>query len=165
MPVKSYMLSALKRQLGALSLPALHKVHSAEWLVWEAGAWKAGRGGAPTLQLPAQSKDGPLPHAVGGEALAMTLVRGATLVLGRAPSCDLSVNDATLSSHHLSFVTTPDGQWTVEDLGSTNGTLLNGGKLPPRVPRLLADGVDLEAGSVHFTFHTPEGLWARLKRG
>lgn len=165
MAVKSYMLSALKRQLAGLSPAALHKIHSADWLVWEAGAWKAGRGaGAPTLQLPQQSRDAAASPSGGGEALAMTLVRGATLVLGRAPSCDLSVNDATLSSHHLSFVTTPDGFWTVEDLGSTNGTLLNGARLPPRVPRALADGVELEAGSVHFTFHTADGLWARLRR-
>ncbi len=159
------MLSALRRQLSGLSVAALHKIHSAEWIVWEAGAWKASKGGAPTLQVPQQSKDAPSAATQGGEALAMTLVRGASLVLGRAPSCDLSVNDATLSSHHLSFTTTPDGFWTVEDLGSTNGTLLNGARLPARLPRALFDGVDLEAGSVHFTFHTPEGLWARLRRG
>lgn len=51
---------------------------------------------------------------------------GATdeLLLGRAPGCDIVLNDPTVSRRHarLRF---RDGNWVLQDLRSTNGTALN----------------------------------------
>jgi hypothetical protein len=47
------------------------------------------------------------------------------LVIGRHPSCDVVVTDDTVSRRHAQL-TFRDGSWIVQDLGSTNGTRLNG---------------------------------------
>ena len=57
------------------------------------------------------------------------------LVIGRASSCDIQINDPAVSSNHARLVTEADpfidGQLItyLEDLGSTNGTELNGSKV------------------------------------
>jgi hypothetical protein len=46
--------------------------------------------------------------------------------LGRDPSCPLCVNDANASRRHARVTQDAIGAWKITDLGSTNGTLLNG---------------------------------------
>ncbi len=46
-------------------------------------------------------------------------------VVGRGRQADLALCEATMSRNHAALVYT-EGEWFVEDLGSTNGTLLNG---------------------------------------
>ena len=48
-----------------------------------------------------------------------------SLVIGRSSRCDLAVADRCLSRQHLRLFQ-EDGQWMVEDLGSRNGTRING---------------------------------------
>ena len=48
-----------------------------------------------------------------------------TLVVGRSPGCDLVVADPLISRRHARFYQEVDGLF-VEDLGSANGTLVNG---------------------------------------
>ena len=45
--------------------------------------------------------------------------------IGRSPECDLQLPLAAISRCHARFVKTAAGEWTVEDMGSKNGTLLN----------------------------------------
>lgn len=52
-------------------------------------------------------------------------VEEGSLVVGRAPDCDVVVEDSVFSRRHLRFVA-EGGRLSVEDLGSSNGTLLNG---------------------------------------
>ncbi len=47
-----------------------------------------------------------------------------TLQIGRSDSCDITLQDTYASSFHAR-VFSRDGEWYVEDLGSTNGTYLN----------------------------------------
>src|SRR3954447_12542114 len=47
------------------------------------------------------------------------------LIVGRAPTCDLSVSDPTISRRHAELVV-DDEQVTLRDLGASNGTLVNG---------------------------------------
>ena len=58
--------------------------------------------------------------------LALDWIQGdADLVIGRGEGCDLALRDDTVSRHHakLSF---RSGGWVIQDLGSTNGTRVNG---------------------------------------
>ena len=56
------------------------------------------------------------------------------ITLGRSSACELCYpDDAGLSRQHMAFVLT-GGIWHAEDLGSKNGTLLNGQRLEARTP-------------------------------
>jgi DNA-binding winged helix-turn-helix (wHTH) protein len=71
-------------------------------------------------------------------------------VLGRDPSASVRIDDATVSRQHARiFVTSRDA--TIEDLGSKNGTFLDGKRVRAR-PVLLADGHQIQVGSVFLTF-------------
>jgi len=52
----------------------------------------------------------------------------APLIVGRAPTCDLSVPDPTISRRHAELIV-DDEQVTLRDLGSSNGTFVNGRKV------------------------------------
>ncbi|MBK5211118.1 MAG: FHA domain-containing protein [Coriobacteriia bacterium] len=69
----------------------------------------------------------------------------AILLIGRAPGNDIHVNDELLSGSHARLTPVQDGA-VLEDLGSTNGTLLNG--MPVRTPQALRPGDRIEAGSL-----------------
>ena len=51
-------------------------------------------------------------------------------VIGRARSCDISVDDKNLSRNHGLLIRDEDGNWTFRDLGSVNGTWLSSGETP-----------------------------------
>jgi hypothetical protein len=78
---------------------------------------------------------------------AYDMARGATL--GRAEDADIRLSDEFSSSHHARLV--PHGDALVlEDLGSTNGTYLNGE--PVSGPQPLHDGDRIRIGDSEFTF-------------
>ncbi len=56
----------------------------------------------------------------------------AVWVIGSAPTCDIRVADPTVSGHHCR-VCRRGGQFTIEDLGSTNGTFIDGVRLARNV--------------------------------
>lgn len=69
-----------------------------------------------------------------GPLRGTTLSLGATPVLiGRAPECTLVLDDDYASNRHARIFQR-DGEWWVEDLGSTNGTLLSGRRIEGTVP-------------------------------
>ena len=53
---------------------------------------------------------------------------GETISLGRAPSNTVVPNAPTVSRLHTALVPLPGG-WVVRDLGSRNGTFVNGSRL------------------------------------
>ncbi len=53
---------------------------------------------------------------------------GRQLTIGRAGDSDLIVDDEYTSTHHAKLVFI-NGEWLVQDLDSTNGTLLDGKKV------------------------------------
>ncbi|KAM0898922.1 hypothetical protein ACQ4PT_021635 [Festuca glaucescens] len=68
---------------------------------------------------------------------------GAALRVGRVVSGnDLAVRDVGASQRHLAieFLSPPAARWAVSDLGSSNGTFLNGDRLVPSVPAPLSNG-------------------------
>jgi len=79
------------------------------------------------------------------------ILQGAKVVVGRLADCDICVKDANISRQHAAFV--PDGsRWAVQDLGSTNGTYVNG----ERVDRIrLKDGDVVRIGVTQLTYNEP----------
>ena len=53
------------------------------------------------------------------------------LVIGRAPDCDLAVRDVLLSRHHCRIEPAGTG-WVAVDMGSKNGTWLDGQRVGRR---------------------------------
>jgi class 3 adenylate cyclase/predicted component of type VI protein secretion system len=53
---------------------------------------------------------------------------GRTLVVGRSPACDVPIRDLTVSRHHGEVEIAATGL-RVRDLGSTNGTYINGSRI------------------------------------
>ena len=56
------------------------------------------------------------------------------LLLGRHSSCDIVVNGMTVSRRHAQLVHR-DGSWVIQDLRSTNGTVVNGKRVGRTVLR------------------------------
>jgi two-component system, NtrC family, response regulator AtoC len=63
---------------------------------------------------------------------AVPLAPDATVVIGRDPSCDVALDHERVSRRHTRIAI--GGSWAVEDLGSRNGTLVNGVAARGRVP-------------------------------
>jgi len=73
------------------------------------------------------------------------------LIVGRNPECAICLDDANVSRRHAAFIRIDD-DWAVTDLGSTNGTRVNGNEV--RRAR-LHDGDVVEIGLTRLTFHEP----------
>jgi pSer/pThr/pTyr-binding forkhead associated (FHA) protein len=68
------------------------------------------------------------------------------VVIGRADSCEIKLGDRSVSRRHASLRRRGD-VWVIQDLGSTNGTLLNG---RPVVSSPVLPGDEIELGEVRF---------------
>jgi ABC-type multidrug transport system ATPase subunit len=78
---------------------------------------------------------------------------GADVVIGRAPSVDFVISQSVVSGRHA-LISRQKGQYTIEDLNSTNGTFLNGERVMGRRP--LNDGDEIRLGqSVILHFAAP----------
>lgn len=61
------------------------------------------------------------------------------VIVGRDSACDLTLSDGSVSRNHAAILTDPQGNVVVEDLGSTNGTAINGEALTGPTPLELGD--------------------------
>ncbi|RMI33870.1 DUF1707 and FHA domain-containing protein [Streptomyces triticirhizae] len=95
-------------------------------------AWRAER--LPQLVLPAP---GPKP-----------------LAIGRAAGSGLRLNDASVSRYHAQLRGTATG-WTLRDLGSANGTWVNGRRVADTVPVRAGDQVRFGAVSYRLAPREP----------
>jgi pSer/pThr/pTyr-binding forkhead associated (FHA) protein len=83
-------------------------------------------------------------HAGAGPSRSHDLSQREILV-GRDPACQLHLDDETISARHARL-RYHHGHWWIEDLGSTNGTRLNGQLLT--TPTVLTSGDEIGCGQI-----------------
>ncbi len=71
------------------------------------------------------------------------------VIIGRGKDCDITVNHMFLSVEHFQ-VWCDEGVWYIGDMGSKNGTYLNGSKLKKVKP--LENGDEIAFGELKFIF-------------
>ena len=114
----------------------------------------ARRGKARQAQAPRQGRPARPPRAGRGSPRVLVVTAGALkgtsldlsqqqITLGRANDATLVLNDDYASSRHARIFP-QDGQWIVEDLGSTNGTYLDRQKVTRPMP--VPTGVPIRIG-------------------
>ncbi|MFF3457864.1 FHA domain-containing protein [Streptomyces sp. NPDC002730] len=78
-------------------------------------------------------------HVVAGpDAGGVHLLHGGQIRIGRSAEADVPLDDPDVSRLHCAVTVAEDGRVTVADLGSTNGTTLDGAALSTRPVRLPA---------------------------
>lgn len=75
-----------------------------------------------------------------------------SIILGRVAGSDVVISDPEVSRRHAS-ITWEGGQPIIRDLGSTNGTFVNGVRLT--APQALRDGDTIGLGKVQLGFQCP----------
>ena len=81
-----------------------------------------------------------------------------TLTIGRAPDNIFPIDDVSVSSHHAQIAPS-SGIFLLKDLGSTNGTMVNGTELQPETEYTLKPGDKIRFGHVDSIFD-PENAQA-----
>lgn len=142
--ITPFALSALK--YGLLALLFL--------FIWRATRWAVrGLTAQPTPKASRRSKTSAEPeprptsrlllHSPEGGRPRPVRIDGST-VIGRAPECELRLEDTYASSQHARMFP-KNGNWYVEDLGSTNGTFVNEQRLA--APAMLQPGDRIRIGT------------------
>ncbi|HWE36019.1 MAG TPA: GGDEF domain-containing protein [Isosphaeraceae bacterium] len=94
----------------------------------------------------------------------LRLGRGATR-LGRGVDNVIQLPESSISRHHAALKADDDGHVRLVDLGSTNGTYLNGERVAPHTPILLRDGDRIRFGAaVVVKFARPDPCEEQFQR-
>lgn len=91
------------------------------------------------------------------------LVEQATVNVGRAGDNELTLPYATVSLHHARILADATG-CRIMDLGSSNGTFVNGVELPVKVEQALRDGDAVQVGPFQLHFHAQPASVAAVGR-
>ncbi|MHA5049793.1 FHA domain-containing protein [Streptomyces sp. SD15] len=96
-------------------------------------------------------------HVVAGpDAGGVHLLHGGRIQIGRSADADVPLDDPDVSRLHCAVTVTPEGRVSVADLGSTNGTTLDGTRVGTR-PVRLAPGALLRVGESALRLAPPGG--------
>ncbi len=109
---------------------------------------------APTLQ--AIHIDNPAHlslRADNGEALQDFVLKKPEVSIGRAPSSDILLSKDKLTSRRHATIHYDNGEYTLTDERSANGTFVNGQQLDEKAPYKLHDGDHVGIGEYELTFH------------
>src|SRR3954447_5252717 len=85
-------------------------------------------------------------HALGPALEGSVWESDKTLCIGRSPGLEVPLSDGSLSRRHAEVAFTDQG-WVVRDLGSTNGTFVNGVRVG-RVDQKVRQRDQLQCGNL-----------------
>jgi diguanylate cyclase (GGDEF)-like protein len=110
-------------------------------------------GKVEALPAKAPKRDRPYFIVLAGSNLGrMFRIEGGEVVLGRATTATIRLEDDGISRNHAKVVMRGDDLW-IEDLGSQNGTFINGERISAQA---LKDGDKIQVGAttiLKFTYH------------
>jgi hypothetical protein len=125
-------------------LPSRRRLGSAAAACWQRG-WTALSGLMAGVSRPAPARV--LAFPAGGQS---------RFTIGRDAGCDMVLPDPTISRWHAGLAR-QEGGWMLHDLGSTNGTRLNGWRVRAWVP--VRDGDLVSFGAATYVFGRPGAGW------
>lgn len=109
----------------------------------------AGRLGASPFAAPPSGGSGPRLVAMQGTYMGQIFALGGELTIGRDPSNGIPLpTDTTVSRRHARLAPA-DGGYRVEDMGSSNGTFVNGARVTEAT---LRPGDEVSIGGTRFRF-------------
>ena len=121
------------------------------------GARQAAAQRNPRPPKPAKARRGAPTHVLvvdgdnQGERAELT---GAPILIGRGPDAAIRLDDDYVSTRHARIAASGD-QWFVEDLGSTNGMLVDGHRITSTA---LQDGSEVKIGRTVMTVRVEEDV-------
>jgi len=93
---------------------------------------------------------------IDGAALQVVPLPGAgTLTVGRASKCDVVIDSGSVSRHHANLVIGTEVE--IEDVGSSNGSFVDGARLPASTRVKLGIGIPFLVGAVTLMVQTRAG--------
>lgn len=117
--------------------------------------------GAPARPGPEPDENAAQLHVVAGpDAGGVHLLHGGVIRVGRSADADVPLDDPDVSRLHCAVTVADDGRVSVSDLGSTNGTVLDGSPVTDR-PARFAAGALLRLGESALRL-APPGRAGRL---
>ncbi len=111
-----------------------------------------------SLKIAAKRLLGPENLALGNASGPAMMFQGSSMVLGRDPTCDYPLDYPMISWRHAELSREPGGIF-VRDLGSLNGTYVNGVRITGKTP--LTPGSSIGLGTYQFTLIDAAGNLAR----
>lgn len=72
-------------------------------------------------------------------------------IIGRSSSADLRIKEKTISKSQALLIRRSEERWMIKDLGSTNGTVVNGRRLVPGRRYLIEPGDEIALGKIRAT--------------
>lgn len=76
-----------------------------------------------------------------------------SIAIGRSPGNDIALTEANAISRYHITITLRNGDVYLEDLGSINGTYMDGSRLEPNTAELLNGGEEIQIGEIRLIFH------------
>ena len=103
-----------------------------------------------SVELPAPSSGGMLVVTRGPNTGAEFVLEHVITSAGRHPDSDIFLDDVTVSRRHAELERTGDGGVIVRDVGSLNGTYLNGDRIDGERP--VSTGDELQVGKFKLVY-------------
>lgn len=100
-------------------------------------------------QQPAQPRQASRARLIDTAANRAIDLASARVTLGRESRNDITIPDINVSRSHAEISLSPQGAWAITDLGSTNGTYVNGRAVASQP---LNEGDHIAMGSTNFVF-------------
>ncbi|MFZ5442543.1 MAG: hypothetical protein ACOZQL_21210 [Myxococcota bacterium] len=164
MRVSTWLWSLLEREFRQSPGDFAQKF-AGTWLIWEPGAWRPARttrdrNRLTTLNLatPEAVEYPPRPAGTDAFCFQLELSGDEEVVVGRASTCDVLINELTMSRAHLRV----RADSVCVDPTCRQPTTIGDEEMATGVWRPLRDGLAITTGALRLTWHDGEGLRRRL---